>query len=93
MLKHIVFFKLDNFNSTNILASKLRKLKDQIKVIKELEVGINIANEERAYDICLIVIVNNNEDLKIYSTHPKHLIIIDFVKSINATTVIVDYEI
>jgi uncharacterized protein YaiE (UPF0345 family) len=71
---------------------KLNSLKDDIKYIKALEVGVNFTQSPRAYDLALTVIVNSKEDLNKYANDPIHLKVIDFIRSLDIKTKVVDYE-
>jgi uncharacterized protein YaiE (UPF0345 family) len=94
MVKHIVFFKLpETFTQKDFLIEKLQNLKNDIDLIKALEVGINFAQSERAFDISLTVILPSKEALQEYATHPNHLPVVEFIKSNNIETKVVDYEI
>ena len=94
MIKHIVFFKLED-NSKELkeeLKSKLISLKDKITIIRHLEVGINFNKGDRAYDLSLITDFDSVEDLNTYATHPLHVEVIKYIKSLNAITKVVDYQ-
>lgn len=94
MIKHIVFFKLpENFTQKDLLIEKLNSLKDQIDLIKALEVGINFAQSDRAFDISLTVVLKTKEDLQAYAVHENHLPVVEFIKSNGIETKVVDYEI
>jgi len=94
MIKHIVFFKLQDNSQENkeLVKEKILDLKDKIKEIKHFEVGINFSLEERAYDLALVSEFETKEDLKSYALHPLHVKVIEFLKSINTKTKVVDYE-
>ena len=94
MVRHIVFFKLNEQNSDKkeILFQKLNNLKNDIDFIKHLEVGVNFTESERAYDISLIVDLDSKEDLKAYAVHDKHLPVVEYIKSNGIDTKVVDYE-
>ena len=95
MIKHIVFFKLseEGIKQKDLLVRKLNSLKDDINFIRALEVGINFAQEDRAFDLSLTVIVDSKEALNDYAKHEKHLIVVEFIKSLNTESKVVDYEI
>jgi uncharacterized protein YaiE (UPF0345 family) len=95
MIKHIVFFKLpqEAMDKKDLLVEKLNNLKDQIDFIRALEVGINFADSDRAFDISLTVVVDSKEALANYATHENHLPVVDFIKSNGIETKVVDYEI
>lgn len=95
MVKHIVFFKLseDGEAQKDEIISKLKNLKNDIDFIRALEVGDNFADEERAYDLALTVIVDSKDDLDSYAAHEKHIPVVEFLKSHGTQTKVVDYEI
>jgi len=94
MVKHIVFFKLPDNSEANKQAVKDRIMSMQGKLafVKHLEMGINFSPEERAFDIALISDFETKEDLQTYATHPIHLEVIHFIKSLDAVSKVVDYE-
>jgi uncharacterized protein YaiE (UPF0345 family) len=95
MIKHIVFFKLtdEGMAQKDEIILKLNNLKMDIPYIRGLEVGVNFSDEERAFDLSLIVILSSREDLDKYATDPKHIPVVEFLKSLGTTTKVVDYEI
>jgi uncharacterized protein YaiE (UPF0345 family) len=94
MIKHIVFFKLsdEGLEQKDRIIVKLNNLKNDIDFIRGLEVGINFADEDRAFDLSLTVILDSKEDLNRYATHEKHIPVVEFLKSLNTETKVVDYE-
>ncbi len=94
MVKHIVFFKLKNNNPENAeaLTEKLLTLKNEIDLIKNIEVGINFKESERAYDVALVTDFDHEEDLSAYATHPYHLKVIDYIKGVVSDTKVVDFK-
>jgi len=94
MVKHIVFFKLED-NSTKhceVVKTKLLTMKNNIEVLKNIEVGINFADEERAYDLALLTDFESEKDLIIYAKHPFHQDIITYMKSVSISSKVVDYK-
>jgi hypothetical protein len=94
MIKHIVFFKLENPSEENkkSLQNKILSMKGKIDYLVNIEAGVNFSLEERAYDVALLSDLNSKEDLKKYATDPIHLDVIAHAKSFNVTTKVVDYE-
>lgn len=94
MIKHIVFFKLspEGFEQKDKVIVKLNNLKEDISFIRGLEVGVNFADEERAFDLSLTVVLDSKEDLERYAKHEKHIPVVEFLKSLNTQTKVVDYE-
>jgi len=98
MVKHIVLFKLKEFNAYNertfictTFKEKLESLKDKIDVIKNLEVGRNVNPVDTAYDIALTVEVEDFNALNVYRQHPEHKKVLDFINNVKEKAVVVDY--
>jgi len=94
MVKHIVFFKLtDNSDkSRELVKERLLSLKEKVEVLQNIEVGLNFADEDRAYDIALLTDFENEDDLKTYANHPYHLEIVAFVKTVADSSKVVDFQ-
>jgi hypothetical protein len=94
MIRHIVFFKLqDNSQeNTNKVKETILLLKNKINFIKFYQVGVNFADEERAYDLALVSDFETKEDLKNYAKHPEHLKVISILKTMGIKTKVVDFE-
>ena len=94
MIKHIVFFKLEDNTSDKreVLKAKLLAMKGKIDILKHIEVGIDINGSERAYDVALITDFQSIEDLKSYASNPLHVEVLKYLKSENILTKVVDYE-
>lgn len=94
MVKHIVFFKLEDNSEANKQDIKTRfmGMNGKIEGMKNLEVGLNFSPEERAFDMALSCVFDTKDELKIYASHPVHVAIVTYLKSINTVTKVVDYE-
>lgn len=99
MVKHIVMWRLKEIvdgatkqENAEKLKGKLESLRDKIKEIKSIEVGINVNPSEAAFDIVLYSEFENNEALQKYQNHPEHKKIVDFVTRIRTDRCVVDYE-
>ena len=101
MIKHIVVFKLkDSANgktkaeNATELKIRLLGLKDKIKEILEIEVGIKSDKApETNYDIFLTTTFNGFDELDIYRVHPEHIKVVEFIGQIGDERVAIDYEI
>ncbi len=93
MIKHIVFFKLNDNSQLNKekVKTKLLSMDGEIDVLRAIEVGINFSEEERAYDIALITEFDSKEDLAIYASHPFHQNIISYMKCNAKSSKVVDF--
>lgn len=94
MVKHIVFFKLVDNSEENKRDIKKRfmGMEGKIEGMSNLEVGLNFSTEERAFDLALSCDFQDKEGLSFYATHPVHVAIVTYLKSINTVTKAVDYE-
>lgn len=77
---------------SHLIKSKLEELPNFISEILEFEVGINVVNIERAYDLVLVSKFKDIQSLEIYKNHPKHLEFVEFNSFYRESTISVDYE-
>jgi hypothetical protein len=95
MVMHIVMFTFKkNTDQLSIDEAKVQieQLIDLVPGLQHMKVGMNFADEERAMDMVLISSFNSREDLDFYATHPEHLKVIAFIKTITEYTKVVDFE-
>lgn len=97
MVKHIVLFKLVEFDSPDLKQQKLNEIKlaleslpRLIPEIKFLEVGLN-SNPAEKYDIALNTEFASMEDLNIYAIHPDHVKCGAIIRAVLAERACVDY--
>jgi hypothetical protein len=98
MIKHVVLFKLHAFENESLRLVKLDEIKaalntlpEKIKVLRSLEVGINI-NPDETTDFALITVFNSLEDLHAYAIHPEHLKVTAILGPIKKDRMCVDFE-
>ena len=72
MVRHIVFMKFPDFSLAKIAKDRLMSMRENIDVLKDIEVGIAFSRSQRAYDLALITTFDNKEDLEKYRIHPYH---------------------
>ncbi len=92
---HIVMFKFNEGTSQEqIVEAKvaIEQLIELVPGLQHIKVGLNFAQEERAMDMVLISSFNSREDLDFYATHPEHLKVIEYIKTITSYTKVVDFE-
>ena len=94
MIKHIVMFKLKDKNKENIkkVGNALKPLEGSIDVLRSAEIGVNFTESERSYDIVLTTDFDNRDALDAYGPHPKHVPVVETVRSLCSGSVVVDYE-
>ena len=96
MIKHIVCFKLKDNSLENCLKTKevLLSMKDNVSLLKDIQVGIDFLHSERSYDIILETLFDTKEDLEIYQIDPYHCEIVKkHMHAVRSASIAVDYEI
>ncbi|HAQ61293.1 TPA: stress responsive protein [Candidatus Delongbacteria bacterium] len=99
MVKHIVMWKMKKdkgsaqsaMNALEI-KKKLERLTSTIIEIKDLEVGMNFSNADRAFDVVLYTEFNTKRDFEHYLSHPEHIKVKAFIDSVIEERAIVDFE-
>lgn len=101
MIKHIVFFQLANeaegktkAENARIIKENLENLIHIIPELKKIEVGINLPEAPVTnYDVALYSEFESMKELDIYSKHPAHLKITEYIGKVRTVRACVDYEI
>ena len=98
MIKHIVMWKLkeeaeghSKEENAKLIKNMLEGIKDKIKEIVKIEVGIDFNKSEQAYDIVLYSEFNCKEDLDSYQINPKHVEVASYVKKVTNSRIVADY--
>ncbi len=99
MIKHVVLFKLKEFESEDLkalvrnkISKALLSLKEKIEVLKYIEVGQSYDLNATSYDICLITHFETTGDLAVYQVHPEHLKVGELVRANTCDRAVVDFE-
>lgn len=94
MITHVVMFKLseEHADQAETMRARLLELPERIPQIRYYEVGVNIVDSDRNYDLVLISKFDSREDLRAYSAHPDHQEVLKYIRSIISSSVAVDYE-
>ena len=95
MIRHIVFFKFKEGvgeEDQNSLVSALEGLKAKISLVKELEVGKDVAGKPNSYDIALNSVFDNFDDVEAYAVHPDHVKVVELVRELCESSAKVDFE-
>lgn len=95
MVKHIVLFKLSQKTPENLekAVSALKGMVGRIESLRNLEVGLNFKNSERAYDIALTTSFDNKAGLKTYEDHPVHQPVREILMGLCKASAVVDFEV
>lgn len=95
MLTHLVLFKLKDRSPENIqhLAAILQSMDGQIPLLRYIEVGVNVVESARAYDIALVTRFDSLAALKEYQAHPYHVQnVMPHTHALAESVAAVDYE-
>jgi len=99
MIKHVVMWKLKDFaedadreRNAKRIKIELESLRQLIPQIFHLEVGINILKSDAAYDVVLLSVFKNEDDLDFYQNHPDHRAVAEFVNKVKESRIVVDYR-
>jgi len=95
MIVHIVTFQFKKENKkANIIHAKqmLENLMGAVPSLRNIDVGVNFSQEERAMDLSIITVFEGKEGLDAYAVHPEHLKVVDFIKTVVEYSKVVDYE-
>lgn len=94
MLTHIVLFKLHDRSRENVekFRDALESMRGKIPQIREMEIGINVVESARAYDVALVQRFDSLAAMEEYQTHPVHQEVLPFLRASSASMVAVDYE-
>lgn len=94
MIKHIVMYRLKNANEENkeSLVRKFLSMDGKITELKSIEAGADVLGSERSYDVALVCTFDSIKNMSIYRDHPVHLKVKEYVQSVVASSISVDYE-
>ncbi|WP_028042826.1 Dabb family protein [Candidatus Stoquefichus massiliensis] len=96
MIKHIVCFKLKDNSPENCQKTKdiLMSMKDHVKLLKDIQVGIDFLHSERSYDIILETILEDEESLDAYQNDPYHCNVVKkHMHAVRSASIAIDYYI
>lgn len=95
MITHIVFFRMKDTSPEGLAKAKavLMNMKGRIPFLKYIEVGQNVLESERNYDLALITRFDSLDDLNAYQVHPVHQEVIAYMSEARREpSVAVDFE-
>lgn len=98
MINHVVLFKLKDYPTEEKkevlleLKSLLEGLKDKIKEVIFIEVGLNYDVDAKSHDLCLLSHFKSLEDLDKYRIHPEHIKVVNRIVETTVSRAAVDYE-
>lgn len=96
MIKHIVCFKLKDNSLENCEKARdvLLSMKENVDLLRRIEVGIDFLHSERSYDIILETLFDSKEDLEAYQKDPYHCEVVKkHMHAVRESSIAIDYEI
>ena len=94
MFKHIVMwrFKPEVMQEDKLeMKRQLEALADVVPSLQAIEVGLNVAKVDAAYDVVLTTVFEDQAGFQAYATDPLHLEVVDFVRKMVCDRAVVDY--
>lgn len=95
MIKHIVMFKFEadkKDGELENLIEKLRKLPEKIDDVRSYEIGRNVVEGPRNYDVVLVSTFDSLEDLKSYAVSEPHQEFLKYMNSCVSDVKVADFE-
>lgn len=100
MIRHIVMFKLKEFENAEAKQAKLNEIKerlealiDKIEVLKYIHVDFN-CNPAETWDLILTTELATLEEVNTYANHPEHVAVAKgIIGPVKADRACVDYEV
>lgn len=92
LLKHIVLFKLKDKKEIPASVDILLSMRGKVSEILDMEVGTDILDSDRSYDIALVVTLADSAALDRYQNDPYHCAVVKkHMHAVREKSVSVDY--
>ena len=99
MVRHIVMFKLKEFDTPEAKEAKMQEIKvalealiDKIDVLRMIRLDFNV-NPTETWDIILTTELDSLADVNTYANHPEHVAVAkNIIGPVKADRACVDYE-
>lgn len=99
MVRHIVMFKLKEFDTPEEKEAKMQEIKvalealiDKIDVLRMIRLDFNV-NPAETWDIILTTELDSLADVNTYANHPEHVAVAkNIIGPVKADRACVDYE-
>lgn len=100
MIRHVVMWRFKDLGegktkeeNLDIVKDKLLALIPIIPELKKMEIGKDVAHTDASYDLILITEFESLDDLHTYAVHPEHVKVVNYVKNVVESRVVLDCEI
>ncbi len=93
-LTHVVLTRLKDKSPENVanVIAKLRSLEGNVPTLKSIEVGVNVVESDRAYDVGIVTRFDDLAAMEAYQIHPFHQGVLAYMKKKAESVVAIDYE-
>ncbi|MBE6742432.1 MAG: Dabb family protein [Ruminococcaceae bacterium] len=95
MIKHIVCFKLKENSEAEVkkAADILLSMKNNVSLLRGIEVGVDFLHSPRSYDIILQVLLDDEKALDDYQNNEYHCSVVKkHMHSVAESSVAIDYK-
>ena len=93
MVVHCYLYKLRDRSDAEKARTALLRMKDHIKEIKEMKVGIDFVGAGNSFDVVQISKFETQEDFVIFGKHPYHAEVREYMNQLTLQSARVDCEI
>lgn len=92
MFTHVVMFKLKDRADLATAVANIRGMEGTIPTLRQIEVGVDLMQSGRSYDLVLITRFDDRAGYDEYATHPHHLPVLAYMGRVMETAAAVDFE-
>lgn len=95
MVRHIVMFKLKDNSPASVDQAKrvLLSMKGKVKMLKNIEVGVDFLHSSRSFDLVLITDFYTRQDSFDYQEDEYHKTVVKpYMHAVRENSVAIDYE-
>ena len=92
MFTHVVMFKLKDKADCAETVAQLRSLEGNVPSLRQIEVGQDVLQSGRSYDIVLITRFDDLAGMQAYQVHPHHVKVVEHMHRVAETAVAVDFK-
>lgn len=99
MIRHVVTWKLaaedagQRAEQSAEVARRLNALDGVVPQLRSISAGANVAYPDANWDVALVADVDSIAALEEYQVHPAHEEVVEYVRSVVASRVAVDFEV
>lgn len=94
MIKHIICFKLKEGEDPNKAKEVLMGMKDNVPMLKGIEVGVDELRSARSFDVALTVLVDDMAALDAYQKDEYHVNVVKkYMHTVAEKSVAIDYTV